>query len=243
MNIIENRTFCTKYVFGSFLKSYLCIGVNCPFFGEIIRCLQIDPIHNKESKDMKKNILSIGVLALILTSCFSGNRVYVEKDIVKRTQKVSYEMSWARDQRNEPFYSQNLVFLKEIDENQKVAYTLYDVIKLPAESFDLKEDMYLLIDEEVIPLPVERHEKYNTRKVDEKKSEVMRSDSTKISVVTGYDVVEGKTTQLIHPLSEEIINKLADAQEVSLRYYVGPGAINTEIKGRWLRKVKEWIAK
>lgn len=72
----------------------------------------------------------------------------------------------------------------------------------------------------------------NSRKISEKKEDVMKSDSTKISVVTGYDVVNKKNIQMTHHiLSEDIISKISTASAVYLRYYVGASYINTEIKG------------
>lgn len=191
---------------------------------------------------MNKYIFSLSLVALIMTSCYS-NKVYVEQDIVKKNKKVTYEMFWRQNQRQEPYYSQSLTFSKEIDKNNDVKYTLYDVIRLSAESFDMEEDMYILLDGEVLPLPVDGQRNFKVRNVNEETSEVLRSDSTKLTVVTGYDVTERKTIQMIHPLNEEIISKIANAQEVTLRYYVGHGTINTEIKEKNLLKVKEWIAK
>ena len=63
------------------------------------------------------------------------------------------------------------------------------------------------------------------------------------TVVTGYDVVNKKTIQMTHPINDDILQKILQAHELHLRYYVGPNAINSEIKGTKLRNIKKWILK
>ena len=48
---------------------------------------------------------------------------------------------------------------------------------------------------------------------------------------------------MTHPINDDILQKILQAHELHLRYYVGPNAINSEIKGTKLRNVKKWILK
>lgn len=191
---------------------------------------------------MKKAIIII-FSALFLLGCgVLRNRVYIENDKVMKTKRVLYKAYFYSNQRYEPYYTQDITFVKETNNNNMTTYSMYDVITLPAESFDIDEEkLYMIIDEEIIPFPTIFKREYNSRKVNEKKEDVMTSDSTKVSVVTGYDVVNKKNIQMTHSLSEDLITKINQANIVNLRYYLGASYINSEIKGRNLTNFKKLI--
>lgn len=191
-----------------------------------------------------KKTMTIIFAALLLAGCGAlMNSVHVENDIVMKTKRVLYETSFYTNDRYEPSYSQTITMVKETNNDNKTTYSIYDVITLPSESFEIDENkLYLIIDEEIIPFPTVFKREYNSRKISEKKEDVMKSDSTKISVVTGYDVVNKKNIQMTHILSEDIISKISTASAVYLRYYVGASYINTEIKGGKLANVKKLIS-
>ena len=193
---------------------------------------------------MKYRIILLAFTLLTVTGCVNlRSGIFVENDRVMKTRKVTYETYFVSNQRYEQSYTQKITFLKETDRNSITNYTLYDVITLPVESFDLDDKMYIVADDNVIKLPVSTQNQYNTKNINEQKNEILQSDSTKITVVTGYDVVNKKTIQMTHPINNDILQKIARAREVHLRYYVGPNAINSEIKGTKLRNVKKWILK
>lgn len=193
---------------------------------------------------MKYRIILLAFTLLTVTGCVNlRSGIFVENDRVMKTRKVTYETYFVSNQRYEQSYTQKITFLKETDRNSITNYTLYDVITLPVESFDLDDKMYIVADDNVIKLPVSTQNQYNTKNINEQKNEILQSDSTKITVVTGYDVVNKKTIQMTHPINDDMLQKIARAREVHLRYYVGPNAINSEIKGTKLRNVKKWILK
>ena len=193
---------------------------------------------------MKYKIILLAFTLISVTACVNlRSGIFVENDRVMKTRKVTYEAYFYSNQKYEQSYSQKITFLKETDRNNITNYTLYDVITLPVESFDLDDKMYIVADDNVIKLPVSTQNQYNTKNINEQKNEILQSDSTKITVVTGYDVVNKKTIQMTHPINDDILQKILQAHELHLRYYVGPNAINSEIKGTKLRNIKKWILK
>lgn len=193
---------------------------------------------------MKYRIILLAFTLLTVTGCVNlRSGIFVENDRVMKTRKVTYETYFVSNQRYEQSYTQKITFLKETDRNSITNYTLYDVITLPVESFDLNDKMYIVADDDIINLPVSTQNQYNTKNINEQKNEILQSDSTKITVVTGYDVVNKKTIQMTHPINNDILQKILQARELHLRYYVGPNAINSEIKGTKLRNIKKWILK
>jgi len=142
---------------------------------------------------MKYRIILLAFTLLTVTGCVNlRSGIFEENDRVMKTRKVTYETYFVSNQRYEQSYTQKITFLKETDRNSITNYTLYDVITLPVESFDLDDKMYIVADDNVIKLPVSTQNQYNTKNINEQKNEILQSDSTKITVVTGYDVVNKK---------------------------------------------------
>ncbi len=184
------------------------------------------------------------MLAVIVSSCSHFTKsLYEETDKVMKSNRVMYESSFKANKRYEQIYWQKLLFQKETDRYQNVKYTLYDVVSVPLESYNLKDTMYIVVDKDIIPIKITFNEQFNSRKINEHNEEILQSDSTKKTVVTGYDMVNLKTFQMTHTLNKELIDKLRNARELNLRYYAGPKNITSEIKGGKLRKIKQWIEK
>lgn len=190
-----------------------------------------------------KKILLFTMLLYVLSSCSSIPSLYTETDKVTGTRYVKCEMFLTDNDFREPGYSQKLIISKELKPNQEPQYIWYDVVTLSVRNFDLDvDDIYLLIDDEVFPLKNTYEKQKGERKVNEQTQDVMRSDSTKVSVVTGYDVVEKNVYQMKHPVSAEVMDKILDAQQVILRYSVGAQFINSEIRLKDLDNLKKLIA-
>ncbi|MFV0470725.1 MAG: hypothetical protein ACK5L7_01640 [Paludibacteraceae bacterium] len=190
---------------------------------------------------MKKAVI-LTLATLLLSGCGITNSIRIENDIVMKTKRVTYSVYFSANQRYEPYYSQDISFVKETDKNNRTTYTIFDVITLPVESFDIEEDkLYMIIDDDVISFPTTYVKQYDSRKITEKKGEIMKSDSTKVSVVTGYDVVNKKTIHMTHILSDEIVEKIRKANVLNLRYYMGASYINSEIKKKKMENLKKMI--
>lgn len=190
-----------------------------------------------------KKIFLLAIIASILASCsFFRSSVVVENDKIMNSRRVIYDMSFTNNTRYEQVYSQFLTVMKETDRNNQTTFSLYDVITLPVNSFEIDENkMYLIINDEIFSLTNTYKKQFNQRSISEKKDEILKSDSTKVSVVTGYDVTNQKKVQMTHVVAPEIMNKILSAKEVHLRYYVGPNIINSEIKGTKLSNLKTLI--
>ena len=119
---------------------------------------------------MKYKIILLAFTLISVTACVNlRSGIFVENDRVMKTRKVTYETYFVSNQRYEQSYTQKITFLKETDRNSITNYTLYDVITLPVESFDLNDKMYIVADDNVIKLPVSTQNQFNTKKINEKK--------------------------------------------------------------------------
>lgn len=189
-----------------------------------------------------KKIVAASIALLLLSACSSS--VYVENDKATKTQYVKLKLSISDNQIREPYYRQELTFVKETDRTNEVKFTLYDVVTLSEKSFDIdKENILLIIDDNIYTLENDYDKQISDQSVVEKKGEILKADSTKATVVTGYDVVKNNVNQMIHPLPTDVVEQIPGAKEVTLQYKVGPDFLNSEIKGRDLRNLKVLINK
>lgn len=189
-----------------------------------------------------KKIFPIVALLLLLYACASP--IYIERDAATQARYVKLKIHLKDNRKYEPYYRQTLTFVKESTHKNTVSYVLYDAIKLLESSFDIDtEKMYLIVDNEVFPMTNSYEKQYNNRSIHKNTQEVMQADSTKISVVTGYDEVTKKVYQMTHSLSSEMIRCIENARIVILRYSAGPDLINSEIEGRDLKHLKQLITK
>lgn len=192
---------------------------------------------------MNKNIqksLVLFVSTFVLLSC-GLSRITVQHDEIMNSKRISFKTTFWNNTKDEPSYSQDINFMKEIDRFNVATYTLFDIIKLPYESFELSDKMYIIVNKDVFPLEKENKDNILGYDVHKKTSQVMQADSTYATVVTGQDVMNMKVTRMVHPLSQEIIDKISSAGKVYLRYYIGPEMITSEIKGNNLSKIKSVI--
>jgi hypothetical protein len=90
---------------------------------------------------------------------------------------------------------------------------------------------------------IEGKEYENTKEIEEKKEDVMTSDSTSISVVTGYSENNRKITRFSYELPDHVIAKIKDADQVIFRYYSGPDMLTITLKGIKISKLKQLIDK
>ncbi len=147
------------------------------------------------------------------------------------------------NKRHEASYTQRVDFVKEIDANNQVSYLLYDIVSIPADKFELDKKVYMLIDDEVFTLNTTYEVAENSRNIKHEKSDILLSDSTKTTVVTGFGMDSRRIIKMKHELEQEQIDKMLQAKEIHLRYYSGPNTINSEIEGLRLNRVKKWILK
>ncbi len=77
-----------------------------------------------------------------------------------------------------------------------------------------------------------------TKSITEDTENILTSDSTSVSIVTGYSENNNKITRFSYSLSDEIVSKLKYSNLVLFRYYAGPSMLTVKLKNRNLSKLK-----
>lgn len=191
-------------------------------------------------KNQLKNIVLLAFVSLLFSGCsIITNGITYDRDRLMGTSRYTWHETFITNQLHEQEYEQDISILKEIDARQQITYTMYDIISLPMKSFDISNEMYIIIDNEVIPLSITLKERLYDGNYENKTNFPEQNPP----VATAYNLTNSKVTRMIHPLSDEIMDQISTARKVYLRYYVGPNMITSEIKGARLYSVKKLISR
>ena len=177
----------------------------------------------------------------MLSSCSTYNRIYSEDDVVYSTKRFELKYYYKDRDRRTPIYFFTQSIVKEIDQNNNVSYRAYDVLFLTSSSFKLDEKVILIIDNKPYPMVIDEMELENVKSISENTTDIQTSDSTTVSVTTGYSENNRKITRFSYKIPVSTIMEIKKADQLSIRYYSGPSMITVKPKKLSIKKIKELI--
>ena len=183
----------------------------------------------------------IGLVCTMLSSCSPYNRIYSEDDIVYSTKRFELKYDYKDRDRRTPIYFFTQSIVKEVDQNNNVSYRAYDVLFLISSSFKLDEKVIMIIDNKPYPMVIDKIELENVKTISENKTDIQTSDSTSVSVTTGYSENNRKITRFSYKIPISTIMEIKKADQLSIRYYSGPSMITVKPKKLSIKKIKELI--
>ena len=183
----------------------------------------------------------IGLVCTMLSSCSPYNRIYSEDDIVYSTKRFELKYDYKDRDRRTPIYFFTQSIVKEVDQNNNVSYRAYDVLFLTSSSFKLDEKVILIIDNKPYPMVIDKIELENVKTISENTSDIQTSDSTTVSVTTGYSENNRKITRFSYKIPVSTIMEIKKADQLSIRYYSGPSMITVKPKNLSIKKINELI--
>jgi len=181
------------------------------------------------------------MICTVFQSCSTSNKIYSENDIVYSTKRFELKYSVKDRDRRSPLFYFTQSIIKELNPNNEISYTAYDVLSLSSSSFKLEDKVILIIDNEAYPMVIDRIEIENVRSISENTSSISTSDSTSVSVVTGYSENNRKITRFKYKIPLTTIAKIKESNQLSLRYYSGPSMISVKPKKKSINKLKQLI--
>ena len=186
-------------------------------------------------------VIVIGLVCTMLSSCSPYNRIYSEDDIVYSTKRFELKYDYKDRDRRTPIYFYTQSIVKEIDQINNVSYRAYDVLFLTSSSFKLDEKVILIIDNKPYPMVIDEMELENVKTISENTTDIQTSDSTTVSVTTGYSENNRKITRFSYKIPISTIMEIKKANQISIRYYSGPSMITVKPKNLSIKKIKELI--
>jgi len=191
--------------------------------------------------DVIYQVMVIGVVCIMLSSCSTYNKIYSDDDIVYSTKRFELKYYCKDRDRRTPIYFFTQSIVKEVDQNNNVSYRAYDVLFLISSSFKLDEKVILIIDNKPYPMVIDKIELENVKTISENTTDIQTSDSTTVSVTTGYSENNKKITRFSYKIPVSTIMEIKKANQISFRYYSGPSMITVKPKKLSIKKIKELI--
>ena len=186
-------------------------------------------------------VIVTGQVCTMLSSCSPYNRIYSEDDIVYSTKRFELKYDFKDRDRRTPIYFFTQSIVKEVDQTNNVSYRAYDVLFLTSSSFKLDEKVILIIDNKPYPMVIDKIELENVKTISENTTDIQTSDSTTVSVTTGYSENNRKITRFSYKIPLSTIMEIKKANQLSIRYYSGPSMITVKPKKLSIKKIKELI--
>ncbi len=185
---------------------------------------------NFNRNGMRKSTLAFALLlsACTLHSCGIFRNVIVEQDEVSGTKRNRTEFQYygAREW-SSPLMRINQTILKETGPTGMINVRVFDRIQLQVNSFRLEKLVYLIIDGKPYSTQVDDMEFDRLTSIQEKRKDIVTADSSKVSVVTGYDKSDSKYYKLTYTLNPETLENIKTCKKLRFRYYSGPDMITT----------------
>lgn len=192
---------------------------------------------------MTRNILFLSIFIFVATSCsiLSNGRISSENDI-DSADRIRIEFTHSRaEERRSPLTRIEQTIVKS--EKQEDSFTFYDVITLDPKSFDLKDFVYVIIDDSSYPCEIQSYKSiYPTTSFNNKNSmdAAVEIDNLKILSDISNDIK--KQINIEYQVDLDTMRKIKSADKIFFRYHAGPRMITVKVSGYKLSKLKEFIS-
>lgn len=194
---------------------------------------------NLPDKRCACGIAGVTLICITFQSCFTFNRIYSENDVVYSSHRFELKYYVKDRDRRSPLYYFTQSIIKEINPQNEISYYAYDVLSLSASSFKPDEKVFLLIDNEAYPMVIDKMELENVRSISENTGNISTSDSTTVSVITGYSEDNRKITRFRYLIPAAAMARIKESDKFLLRYYSGPSMITVKPKKKSIRMIKQ----
>ena len=187
------------------------------------------------------SLLILSLICFIFSGCFSTGKIVVQNDIVYSTKRIELKYIIRDYDRRSPLLYLEQSIIKEIKNNNETTIKVYDILGLTSSGFKLEDKVFMIVDSNVYPMAIDIIDYEHAKSITANTQEILTSDSTKVSVLTGYSENNEKITRFSYKLSDEMISKIKNSNQVLFRYYAGPSMMTVKLKNTYLRKVKKII--
>jgi hypothetical protein len=195
-------------------------------------------LYCKVSRNLVRGLI-IFVFSFSLKSCYTTrlSQLVIEHDNAKSSKRIKTEFYYQEAlEKNSPLYSASQTIIKEIDSDNDITYSVYDILSIRSNSYLLEDTVYLIFGEEVIPVNIDYQKAENLTKTSENK-QTITTYSSGVSSQKGSTKYEiRKNIKIKYKLSPEILVRICNSIVVDIRYYSGANMITIRLTGQdlWL---------
>lgn len=198
----------------------------------------------KSYKYLQISILML-LSATLLIACFRpplASKFEQDYDRVRQTYRARQNFFHYRsEERLVYFMSLQQSILNEMDNTGAKTLRIYEQMNMSLSGYAPNNEMFMLTENEIIKIPLKEVKPELYRGMTEERSDILTSDSTKVSVVTGYSEFQRRLYRYEYQLEPALLDVIVNAQELSFRYYAGPDRITVRYTPAQLKKLKALI--
>ncbi|MBK6265484.1 hypothetical protein JKA74_10585 [Marivirga sp. S37H4] len=188
--------------------------------------------------------ISIVVGMINLQSCipilllnYDSNPI-VEHDEVKGVTRFKKTLFYYfSEERNSSFIKNEQQIFKEISPFQD-QYNVYDYLHLDDRLNHIENTIYFIIDQQIYPIEINFQSTKNLSEIAKDEEDILLADSTKMSVITDYEIKNYAVISIHYQLEKEIITKISYAKDVKIRYYTPPEMITLKLSNHKIKTFK-----
>lgn len=189
--------------------------------------------------------LLIVFISIFLTNCFPYNMrgVKIEKDEIKNSKRYTYEDAYPINENNTGIVFFGKTFFREVDSVGINKTKVYDFIEFNKSQDKGEVEIYLATDSKTFKIHLDNLAIEDKKSFKTDTEDIMKADSTKVKVITDYDVHYYQIFKLNYTLDNEMIESILKSNSLKFRYYIGIRMITVEVKGEKLNNVKKTLKK
>lgn len=187
-------------------------------------------------------LLTVCMSFILLQACsLLGGQMMKETDLVYGTSRLKLSMDYPfAEEMFSPLRSVSQTIIKEGLGTSSPSYTVYDIVELRKESFDLEDRVFLIADKQVFRMPIDNMESFRLKEP-RPANGVKGQDSIKVRSQGVFNVDYFKQTRFVYHWSDSVVAAVYNAQDVYIRYYAGPDMVTLHVDKYKLKKIKTMI--
>jgi len=193
---------------------------------------------------MKKIFLVFLVLFVFFSGCIlnsSYGKLIFQIDSYRNSETVSLHLRFPTQEKRAIIYSVLCDFYAE-KRGEKKQYKVFTTVVRSQGSFCLEDSFFMAIDEKKYQMAIEKNRIQLHSSVSETTENVMLTDSTKTTIVTGVSTETWKEEQFVIQFSDTQVAELLKCEQFSLRFYAGSSIGTIVVKNSDLAKIKKLLS-
>lgn len=187
--------------------------------------------------------VSIILLAGLFSSCAKNTRIFKERDYALKSKRMFFTHQVRDNKWRSPLFHLNQTILKESYPNGTASYLMFDNLMLRANSADVQNTAYLIIDGQAFQTNITAFQYNHLQRSFENVSHIPITENVSFPVVTGYNTQFRKVVSFNYGLTPEMVASISNARTVRYQYYVGHNIVSVKMRPGSLRKLKRLIKK
>ncbi len=118
-------------------------------------------------------------------------------------------------------------------------YKIYEYLKLDPRVDYIEDTIYFIVDGKAFPIQISSQYSEILSDLDTDEEDVILADSSKTTIVSNYELINYTNLSIQYTMDEDLVKKIANAQDAKIRYYSPPEMITLRLSNLKLKAFKD----